>query len=495
MKFAIIDLGTNSIRLEIQELTPVGEWIPIYREKLMIRLGERLFVSKRLSRNAKIRCVSVMQYFSDLIRFHQVDETVAFATSALRDAKDARELIRLVKKKSGIQLDVISGKREAALIAQGILENEILPKTHFALVDIGGGSTEISICKGSSIQKSVSLDLGTARLNQLFIQSNPPTPKSLHKFRKYVRKELDRGLGKKLPHTPLIIGSSGTIRALARLISPKSSKPFSTIALGKLVSKMSGMRLEQLLKLRGMEARRVDMIIGGAVLFDEITKHLNVKKTKATPFSLRHGILSQAYKKHASSIIHATDQEKLLEVLKRAPVPMAKESEWNSMALGIKKITKAIPSHGFAKKQLQCLIWAVALRKCGESFFYGDSEIHSHYLAHTFLQGILDQQSIDLVTQLCLNYQGIKPEDIHYKKSDFTTKEQFIKLLAVLRVIEAIDLRGAPSLGNLIQGIRSSKGKFTVKLKKTYLFDIQKLRIEQRQPLFFESFGKQVVLM
>lgn len=495
MKFAIIDLGTNSIRLEIQELTPVGDWVSIYREKLMIRLGEGLFVSKRLSRASKDRCVSVMQYFSDVIRFHKVDEIVAFATSALRDAKDAKALIKLVKQKSGIKLDVISGQEEAKLIALGVLENESLPKGHFALVDIGGGSTEISICKGKKRIKSVSLNLGTARLNQMFIDSNPPSEKALNKLRRFIRKELEQGLGKKQPKLTQIVGSSGTIRAISRLISPKGSRLFATPALEKLSKKMSKLNLDELLKLKGMEARRVDMILGGTILFEEILRFLKVKKTKATPFSLRHGVLSRAYIKHSQRIMRATDSEKLSEVLRRAPVQMAKESDWQGMAVGIDRIFRAIHGHGLSKKQLQCLVWSVALRKCGESFFYGEAELHSHYLAHTFLQGILDQESVELVTQLCLNYQGIKPEEILYKKSTLANKTQFIKLLSILRVIEAIDLRGAPSLDQLIRKVKSTKSKFQMQIKKTYLFEIQKLRVEQRQPLFFESFGKQVVLM
>lgn len=495
MKFAIIDLGTNSIRLEIQELTPVGAWVSIYREKLMIRLGEGLFVSKKLSSASKNRCVSVMQYFSDVIEFHKVDETVAFATSALRDASDAKALIKLVKQKSGISLDVISGQEEAKLIALGVLENETLPKGHFALVDIGGGSTEISICKGKKRLSSVSLNLGTARLNQLFLQQSPPTDKSVSKMKRFIKKELEKGLGKKLPKLTQVVGSSGTIRAISRLISPKGSRIFSTVSLKKLNKKMVKLSIPELLKLKGMEARRVDMIVGGSVLFEEIVDFLKVKKTKATPFSLRHGVLSRAYLKNAKRIMRATDEEKLSEVLRRAPIQMAKESAWQGMAIGIDRIFKSIHGHGLNKKQLQCLVWAVALRKCGESFFYGDAELHSHYLAQTFLQGILDHESVELVTQLCLNYQGIKPEEIFYKKSDLATKGQFIKLLSILRVIEAIDLRGAPSLDQLIKRVRATKNKFEVKVKKTYLFEIQKLRIEQRQPLFFESFGKQVILM
>ncbi|MCM0604930.1 MAG: hypothetical protein KA715_02465 [Xanthomonadaceae bacterium] len=495
MKFAIIDLGTNSIRLEIQELTPVGEWVSIYREKLMIRLGEGLFVSKKLSKASKTRCVSVMQYFSEVIKFHKVDEIDAFATSALRDAIDAKSLIKLVKQKSGITLSVISGQEEAKLIALGVLENEVLLKGHFALVDIGGGSTEISICKGKKRLSSVSLDLGTARLNQLFLQKSPPTDKSIQKMKRFVRKELEKGLCNNLPKLTYVIGSSGTIRAISRLISPKGSRFFSSVALKKLNKKMLKLELDELLKLKGMEARRVDMIVGGAILFEEIVEFLKVKKTKATPFSLRHGVLSRAYNKHSKRIMRATDEEKLSEVLRRAPIQMAKESAWQGMAIGIDKIFKSIHAHGLSKKQLQCLVWAVALRKCGESFFYGDAEFHSHYLAHTFLQGILDTESVELVTQLCLNYQGIKPEEIFYKKSDLVSKNQFIKLLSILRVIEAIDLRGAPSLDQLIRRVRSTKNKFELRIKKTYLFEIQKLRIEQRQPLFFESFGKQVVLI
>ena len=148
MRLAIIDLGTNSVRFDVHELTAERKTTLLHREKLMIRLGEGVFSTRKLNPRASKRALQAFMRFKSLASALRVQKVIAFATSALREAQDAEKLIHQIRNRTGIDIRIISADEEAKLIATGILANEPLPKGIFALVDIGGGSTEISVLDG-----------------------------------------------------------------------------------------------------------------------------------------------------------------------------------------------------------------------------------------------------------------------------------------------------------------------------------------------------------
>ena len=156
-RLALIDLGTNAVRFDVHELTAAGVPRRLHRERLMVRLGEGVFQSGRLSRAAVARTVAAFQSFRRTCIDLRVDKTVAFGTSALREASDSERFIRLLRDKTGIEVRVISGADEARLIALGILSHENVPKGLFALVDVGGGSVEITLCRQRQVLQAASL--------------------------------------------------------------------------------------------------------------------------------------------------------------------------------------------------------------------------------------------------------------------------------------------------------------------------------------------------
>src|SRR5690349_20184162 len=148
MRIAIIDLGTNSVRFDIHQLGPKkGSVRQLHREKIMVRLGQGVFLNGKLDRSAIQRTLHAFTRFKKSAAQFKAAKTIAFGTSALRESSDGEKFLKLVHERTGIQIRVISGSEEAQLIALGILSNEKTPKGKYALVDIGGGSTEISICR------------------------------------------------------------------------------------------------------------------------------------------------------------------------------------------------------------------------------------------------------------------------------------------------------------------------------------------------------------
>jgi exopolyphosphatase/guanosine-5'-triphosphate,3'-diphosphate pyrophosphatase len=307
MRLAVIDLGTNSVRFEIFDISPDLEPEGIYREKQMVRLGDGVFLQGCLNKRAKERGFRAFGDFFEKIQSFEVKRTIAFATCALREAQDRQEFVDAVEERTGIKIKIISGEEEARLIAKGILSNENLPHGIFALVDIGGGSTEISLCHKKNIVKSYSFNLGANRLEQVFLKTVPPqpTPENRHpiqSLREHIRKEL-KPLVKKNDHIPIktLIGSSGTVRAYKRIIKKTGEmvEPYDKDHLSQLVKAMSTMDLQELLSIPGIESKRADIILSGGILLEEIMNVLKTRWVFTSEFNLRDGILEQELEKLA----------------------------------------------------------------------------------------------------------------------------------------------------------------------------------------------------
>lgn len=291
LRLGVLDLGTNSIRFDAYALDERGQAERIHREKRMLRLGEGLYETGHIGKPALARLDRALHDFSRMLREWGIDRVRAFATSALRDTRlpQRHAILAGIKRRHGITFTVISGAREAGLIARGVLANESLPRGDFLLCDIGGGSTEISLCRGRRVKKSFSLGLGTLRLKQLFLTQLPSSSLSLLALRGYIHSQLPKG---GLPRAAELIGSSGTVRALSRMAS-RSRRPFNRAFLSQLNLNMAGMGRAQLLKLPGMEEKRADILLGGSLLLEELAALSGAKRIRASGFSLRDGVLDE----------------------------------------------------------------------------------------------------------------------------------------------------------------------------------------------------------
>lgn len=298
-RIAIIDLGTNSVRFDVYHRTEF-QVIRIHREKQMIRLGDQVFRTGLITKPAMLRTVKTFVGFSHIIESLGVTKVRAFGTSALRTARNAKKLVKLIEDRSGISVKTISGSREGLLIAEGIFAHVNPPKKKLALVDIGGGSAEVSICIGKKVLSQISFKLGAARLRQMFLD-RPAYEVSGTRLapelalRQHIRKTL-KPLTKFLKSEPchFVIGSSGTVRSLVKILKKmnKKGQPASRSDLSGLVGDLRFLSKTQIAKIPGMEPKRVDLILAGAIVFEEILYFLGAQKFYATPFALRDGILA-----------------------------------------------------------------------------------------------------------------------------------------------------------------------------------------------------------
>ncbi len=356
-KFAAIDIGSNSCRIAIAEVQQHKLNI-LHEDREVVRLGDSVFEMGMISPEAMANTIRALKRFQKAVQTHVVDQVRVVATSAMRDARNAAAFIAWVKSAIGWQVEVISGLEEGRLIHLGVTSLEPGAQGRCLLIDLGGGSCEVTLSDGGRIQEMVSLPLGSVRLQQEFLHSDPPTKDELVQLRTYVDRELRR-LERKLAGAasiPLVIATSGAAAALAEASSTaeasKSAAKAAAKTTGKVIAKAklkqpslashelrSALKLEPLtagtasvrllanrlttmtnaerLQVPGIGPKRSEIIIGGALVYAEILERLKLSGMRYSPLGLRDGILAQmlAEADSRASVHRAIEQERWAGVM------------------------------------------------------------------------------------------------------------------------------------------------------------------------------------
>lgn len=294
MRIAIIDLGTNSVRFDIHDFESPNQLTCLYRMKEMVRLGENLFGSSKLQASAMERTVRALKKFKTITGQFKVDEIVGAGTSAIREARNSKDFLKMIERNLEIKIRMISGKDEARLIMKGILSFEPSVSHSFGFIDIGGGSTEVGYCNHFESEFLESFNVGAARIRQMFT-NDPPFISEIENARKLIRQEFGSVRGfKDWPKVNSLFGASGTIKALSKIMKECGYGKIITYKnLKDLVQEMSTMSFNELQFVPGMEERRVDIMFSGALILEEAMKFFDAKEVVRTKFALREGLLQE----------------------------------------------------------------------------------------------------------------------------------------------------------------------------------------------------------
>jgi exopolyphosphatase/guanosine-5'-triphosphate,3'-diphosphate pyrophosphatase len=467
----------------------------------MIRLGEGLFLERKLNPQAIRRAEHAFISFKNTAQRFQVEKIVAFATSALREASDADLLVEKIRSKTQIEISVISGDEEAKLIALGVLNHKNF-KGRYGLIDIGGGSTEISICEDKKVLHSASFPLGAARLQQIFLKTSPPKagaklPDPIQTLRLHIRHVLQsKAFMEHWGRVPFLVGSSGTVKALER-ISKKSLQIANGIHLKnlkKLTKTMGTQTRSELLNTPGMEAKRVDIILSGAILLEECMNQFKASVVLTTNYSLRDGILfreSQHALAHeatsAKPVKH--DPKSLLTVAERFDLDPEHVKHLVTLADNIFEETKNL--HKLSRNWIPYLTAAIILRDSGEIIAHNHHEIHSAYIIRNTEIRNFEPMEIEFIAQLCLFHHAnrISKKEIPFAK-DKTTQLAFIRLLPLVHIADALDVRKKNHIKIESMALMPNKAKLT--LSGRGATDLEVLRIEQKKTLFEKVYGRRL---
>ncbi len=392
---------------------------------------------------------------------------------------------------------VISGDEEARLIAWGILAHESAPKSKFGLIDIGGGSTEISVVRAGQMLHSRSFPLGTARLQQVFLKSSPPkSPDAVKQLRRTIKSILlPAFITDEWPKISDILASSGTARALARMLKDNfNARSFETAQLSKLVKSMSTMTTTQLLGLPQMEAKRVDMILAGAVLLEECLVALSVRRVHITEYSLRDGILEEQMQMFRSQKKTSQLEFHLPDLVDKARQFKVNETHVEAVAgLCDDLFDKLARVHGLKPHWRMYLTAAAILHDVGETITPTNHEQHSYYVVKNADFPSMDPWETEFIARLCLHHRGnlLHDDDLDFipdGKMAAQRRKAFPKLLALLRLADALDRNHQGAVR--ITGASIQPKEVILRVRGKGPIDLELLRVEQKKELFETIFRR-----
>jgi exopolyphosphatase/guanosine-5'-triphosphate,3'-diphosphate pyrophosphatase len=298
LKLASIDIGSNSIKLVVVEAAAADSFAVLASDREVVRLGQETLVNRHISEGATRRATECLKRFNTTAEKHGAERIVAIATAFLREADNAAEFIHAVEQETGLRVEVLSGIEEARLVglaaSQGCTENSDSglddDSAHTTLnIDIGGGSTEISIFRNGEPLKLVSVKLGAVGLTDRFIRSDPPAPNELDAMRSEIRNSLQTVaselLAQKWSHATATSGTAVTIGGSL------NSATITLAALKHLNAKLASLTIAKRRTIIHFAPQRADIIVAGGFVLEETMNTLVIASLRVCEWSLREGVI------------------------------------------------------------------------------------------------------------------------------------------------------------------------------------------------------------
>lgn len=305
MKIAVIDLGTNTFNLLIVSVNPDSTYSVVFQSKISVKLAEGGMNQGFIAPIPFQRGMEAFQKHFETTQHHKADKVFAFATSAIRGASNGLDFVQEAKNRTGIDIRVISGDREAELIYFGVRSAVKMSDQPSLIIDIGGGSTEFIIANKDKILWKHSFLLGAARLLELFPPSDPITDNEISIFTAHLQKEL-LPLFEAIKKYPVreLIGSSGSFDSLAEMIANRFYSPeildgkteftFDLEDCEKIYNTILKSTNAERLQMKGLVAMRVDMIVVSSIIVNFVIRSFEIKEMRLSTYSLKEGVIYEA---------------------------------------------------------------------------------------------------------------------------------------------------------------------------------------------------------
>ena len=429
-----IDVGTNAVRLELARALPGGSFDILHSERDPVRPGEGVFTTGRIPREVELRLVSTLRRYAALVRRHRA-AVRAVATSAIREAKNGPDVVARVRTATGLELEVISGKEEARLIALGVLRGQP-PRARNLVVDIGGGSTEIAVAVGDHPSSLHSVAIGSVRLTEIFDSSGKVPPRKLALMRAFAAEAFQRSLPR-FAHPRRALGSSGTIGSIVAWADEDGRRAVTRKRMRRTVEALARMTPDE--RRRAFDARRAEIVVAGAVVLEALMDRLGLDAVTAVDTGLRQGLLVDMLERELRHAPDTSTAEAARALGRRFAFDEAHASKVASLALRLFDDLAVL--HGLPAAARPILEAAALLHDVGSAVSYSRHHKHTYYLvANGDIPGFSDHER-ELVALVARYHRRSPPErdrpDLAaLSPSDFRTVR---RLATLLRLADSLD--------------------------------------------------------
>ena len=483
---AAIDLGTNSLHMVVVRIDPkLPSFTIIGKEKETVRLGNRDPQTHNLKPEVIERAIATLKRFREVAKALNVESIVAVATSAVREAPNGREFIAEVKRRVGLNVDLISGQEEARRIYLGVLSGMEFDDKPHVIVDIGGGSTELVLCDVNEEKVLNSTKVGAVRLSKEFITTDPVSNSEFDYLQAYTRGILERAIEEVQAHIQdgeqvRLVGTSGTIETIAAIIAREKlgSSPstlngyeFSFDELKEWVKRLRKMDYSERVNIPGIPERRAEVIVGGAVVLQEVMSLLKIDSIIVCERALREGVIVNWMLSHGlidNRLRYQSNVKRrnVLKAVKKYQVDLTHSDRVAEFALTIFDRTQHI-LHNWGGEAREFLWVAAILHNCGYYINHSSHHKHSYYLIRNSELLGFNETEIEIIANLARYHRKSPPKKKHENYNNLIEKEHrelVEQLSAMLRLATALDRRQIGAVKNVDCEYFSQKAELHLKL-------------------------------
>lgn len=491
---AAIDVGSNAMRLVIGRLSFEDKLETLENLRLPVRLGRDAFSLKQIQEKTAQLALDAFIRFRKVMEDYGVETIRAVATSAMREAANGYILIDRIARTTGIEIETISGEEEARLIHLAVANTVNLKNKHALLIDIGGGSVEVTLSQGDNILSTESYNMGTVRLLEK-LQDKPAQlafDQLVSEYAQAAKRRIEREIKHK--KIDICIGTGGNIEEMGvlrkRLFKRESEMAITFEELEKLSKTLSQMTVEERMRKFKLKPDRADVILPATIVLKMITKEARVEEVKIPNVGLKDGILID-----------------LAQNLSDTPRPSRREQVWMSaMLLGEKYqydgehsnlvaylagilFDQTYSLHNLGNDDRLLLIVAALLHDIGHFINTVDHDKHAYYILQANpLIGLTSREQA-IVSNLARYHRKSMPtvQDENFHALSSKDRSLVIKLSVLLRLADAMDVSHTHRVRNMY--IKQTKNKWILKLEGDGSLSLETWALEKRRSLFQEVFG------
>jgi exopolyphosphatase/guanosine-5'-triphosphate,3'-diphosphate pyrophosphatase len=499
--FAAVDIGSNSVRLKIARLVN-HRLQEVHEDREVTRLGESVFGTGLLSPQAMADTIKILRRFHRTVQREGTDTVRVVGTSASRDARNSRAFLEWVRSATGWNVEIISGLEEARLIHLGLVSRLHLNIANLLMVDLGGGSCELTISNKGHIRDTVSLPLGAVRLTNEFLHHDPARKPELQQLRGFVERYVGRVAERVRRARPrVVIATSGTAAALAAvchgMYKTKGSRAVtvSRTQMTSIAKMLARLPLAERRKLAGIGPRRAEIIVAGAAVYAELMDSCGLAGFRYSPLGLRDGLLAQmaaVYDRHTRSgkQLESERADSIRAAVEHYHVDPEHAAMVRDAALQL--FTDLRSLHQLPPEYREWLSASAMLYEVGDYVNRNGRHRHSYYIiSNSEMLGYAPQErKIIAAIARYLGKSRPLPDDEPMKALLSEDRDRVRKASMLLRLARAIHLgrSGAPKAIRV--RVRDAQVSLTLAAKPRTSVDLELWAVEKEKAYFREVFGR-----
>ena len=499
-RYAAIDIGSNSLRMEAAEITPGQPAKILASDREVTRLGESVFRIGSVSEDAMRQTSAVLARMAALYKRLGVVGVRAVATSAIRDTRQQREFLERASEAAGARVDIISGREEARLFHLG--GDSVWPQTgkRVLVIDIGGGSAEIIAAEDGRLREAFSRPLGAVRLSEMFLQRDPPTPRSLREMHEYVEEKLI-GIVRRLSHEKWdrAIATSATAAAVASIVSRVQRSKRDEIDRLRIPTMKSaastvpspGRISPSRRKVSGIGPRRAEIIVPGVAVLLDFLEQFRLSSVYYSRAGVRDGIIADLAARNVGAELSRLSRDQRREVedmARRFGVPLERARKVAHVA-GL-LFTALQPVNGLPPAAGKLLEAASYLHDAGHYISSASHHKHSYYIvANSDMPGFTERERL-LIASLCRYHRKSLPSPLHSALQALTAEERrtLNQLIPLLRLADNLD-RGHDHRINAIKAL-SHDPEIVLEVHADGAIEFEQWRAERAGEPFRQIYGR-----